>query len=55
MNGLLSAVLTVAACGTALALLETLLPKSAIRSTARVAIGLIFLDVLIRQIGSMIP
>ncbi len=55
MSMLLQTALTLAACGMLLTLSETLLPRGAIRSTARTAIGLLFLQVLTQQISGIIP
>ena len=44
------AALAIAAGGLLLTLLETLLPRSGVRTAAKVALGLLFLDLLAEQI-----
>lgn len=50
MSRLTGSVLRLAACGVLLSLAELLLPRSDIRTTARVAFGLLFLELLTEQI-----
>lgn len=55
MSGLTGSVLSLAACGLALTLLEGLLPRGGVRNAAKCAIGLLFLAQLAQQIRSIIP
>lgn len=55
MNALTLAAVRLAAGGMLLALAEVLLPHAEIRSTARIAFGLLFLELLTEQIIGIIP
>ena len=55
MKTLLHAVPSIAACGMLLALAEMLLPRSGVRTAARAALGILFLEILIGQILGIIP
>ena len=55
MSALTGSLLSIAACGLALALLEGLLPRGGVRGAAKCAIGLLFLAQLAQQIRSIIP
>jgi hypothetical protein len=55
MSALTLAAIRFAAGGMLLALAELMLPRSAIRNTARAAFGLLFLELLTEQIVGIIP
>lgn len=55
MNALIGSIGTVTAGGLMFALAETLLPRSGVRNTARIAIGFLFLALLTEQILGIIP
>ena len=54
MNAAARAVLAIAAGGVCVAVLETLLPRSGVRTAAKVAMGLLYLKLLTEQILSII-
>ena len=54
MNRIVKAVLTLAACGLALTLCETALPKSGVRKAAYAAMGLLFLELLSSEIAGIL-
>lgn len=53
MSELMRAMLTLAACGVTVTATELLLPRSAIRGTAKTAISLLFLELLAMQIADI--
>ena len=54
MNALFRCAVTIAAGGMTVTLAETLLPRSSVQKTARIAIGLLFLELLTQQIIGII-
>ncbi len=53
MNGVVRTALLVAAGGLVLTLAEALLPKTAVRTAARAAIGILFLELLASGIAGI--
>ena len=54
MSAAAGAVLSIAAGGMCLTVLETLLPRSGVRTAAKIAMGLLFLNLLVNQILGII-
>lgn len=50
MNRIVKAVLTLASCGLMVTLCETALPRSGVRKAACAAIGLLYLELLSKEI-----